>query len=1379
MKRTFCNILLLVSILSISSRGYSQCTTDVPTAERDALIALYNATGGANWTNNTNWNTSACVSDWYGVTVENGNVVQIILPSNNLSGSIPTELGNFPLLNKCELYTNNLIGDIPSSIGNLINLEWLSLSENQLVSIPTSIENLINLEVLYISDNLLAGAIPSELGTLPELVELSLHANQLTGSIPDSFVNSGLFYLYLNDNELSGDFPSLSTLSNLAGFRFNNNKFVFKDFESEHPAFNTNLTIYAYSPQAKIDQVETPIVEEGTSYTLTTSLSSPNNSYQWYKDGVAIPGATNKDYTINSVASTDAGVYHVIATNSIVTGLTLERNTITLATTTNTCGVSQTERDALMALYNATDGANWTNNTNWGTSVPVCDWYGVTVANGSVTRLILNNNQLSGTIPSQLEDLTNLIELNLSNNQLFGSIPSEIGGLLNLTHLYLFDNQLSGIIPNELGNLTSLVHLYLYVNQLTGNIPSELGNLTNLSRLRLTSNQFTGSIPSSLSNLTSLIILELANNNLTGGIPSELGTLNNLEQLYLYNNQLTGSIPNTFETLPNLTRLRIYSNQLSGAIPSGLSLINSMNQFRFQLNNFIFRDFENEFTTYVSNIDSFIYAPQAKVDQVETPIVTEGTSYTFTTSLVSTNNSYQWYKDGVAIPGATSKDYTINPVALTDAGVYHMLATNSIVTGLTLERHTITLTVNPPPVNNNIFCLSTWENYPLITDLTPSGSNVLWYAAETGGIAFNDTDEIREEAENPGGVSYWWDDTTDAISTRTEATVIIYLGPEGDTEQAFSIYGPAPTISDIDVVNNGEPVFWYDSSTSNTALSTNTVLVDGQTYYASSYTDTEDGNSCRLPVAITIGVIPPKGDPIQFLCEGSELSDIVIELEDGLSAVWYNSSEGGTSLSDSTLILDGNTYYVAQLDTNNGEESPKRLAVLVNILPLNTLVINETTQTFNLNASPKVEDLLASGYDVVWYSQPTGGNQYGGATPLENGQYYAEQTETDGQCPEGNRVEVTVILVDEPVDPLLGCELFRPDLKKHYVIDAWLNERDVMTETISEISFNGSPESELFIDLLNHLKNRLLSEDEQLHDIPAEYEPVFSSGEAPRDLSPLMAFIDGLAATEKKLIVYDFETIDDAYGRAIGFSFYLNAAKDRQIIYKTPNIVRNGVKETGDLNRYPLLDNIGNTSDEFLKFTKVEVVTPTGEFEIYADFKQVIEPAHEVSQKSTFSNSNIVKQTSTNFKYNEVAYQSVSSYNQAVIEVSFVDVDNVLIGAPIPLLPQSKIIDKWQKVATDFIIPDNAGKMIISLKNNDSNRIAYFDDLRILPFKGNMKTFVYHPENQRLMSELDENNFATYYEYDLEGGLIRVKKETEEGIYTIQETRSGTIKKTN
>ncbi|WP_299883976.1 hypothetical protein [uncultured Lacinutrix sp.] len=105
--------------------------------------------------------------------------------------------------------------------------------------------------------------------------------------------------------------------------------------------------------------------------------------------------------------------------------------------------------------------------------------------------------------------------------------------------------------------------------------------------------------------------------------------------------------------------------------------------------------------------------------------------------------------------------------------------------------------------------------------------------------------------------------------------------------------------------------------------------------------------------------------------------------------------------------------------------------------------------------------------------------------------------------------------------------------------------------------------------------------------------------------------------------------------------------------------------------------------------------------------------------------------------------------------------------------PSGEIIDGWQRIIGEVIIPEAAQKISINLINTNTSINAYFDDIRIHPFNGNMKSFAYDQETQRLMAELDENNYATFYEYDAEGGLVRVKKETANGVYTIQETRSG------
>ena len=163
-------------------------------------------------------------------------------------------------------------------------------------------------------------------------------------------------------------------------------------------------------------------------------------------------------------------------------------------------GDPPSDRDVLIDLYCATitRGALWRNSTNWLSDSAFNSWYGVTATGDTVTRIILPLNNLIGTIPSELEDLGSLEQLNLRANELTGTILSELGNLSHLTHLNLYVNKLSGTIPSELGGLSSLQELHLYDNELTGTIPSELEELGRLGELYLHQNQLSGTIPSEL-----------------------------------------------------------------------------------------------------------------------------------------------------------------------------------------------------------------------------------------------------------------------------------------------------------------------------------------------------------------------------------------------------------------------------------------------------------------------------------------------------------------------------------------------------------------------------------------------------------------------------------------------------------------------------------------------------------------------------------------------------------------------------------------------------------------------------------------------------------------------------------------------------------------
>ena len=240
------------------------------------------------------------------------------------------------------------------------------------------------------------------------------------------------------------------------------------------------------------------------------------------------------------------------------------------------------------ALLAARDTLAGTGTLNWSGSTAIGSWDGVTLGGSPprVTKLVLRDSQLAGTIPLELGSLANLVELDLGDNRLTGPIPSALASLTNLEILSLTRNQLSGSIPPGFSGLTSLEILALGGNQLAGPIPTWMGNLTNLQGLYLWGNQLTGPIPSQLASLTKLERLSLWDNQLSGPVPTWLGSLTNLEWLYLSENRwlylsenrLTGPVPPELGSLTNLQRLRLSDNQLTGMIPTELGSLTNLEE---------------------------------------------------------------------------------------------------------------------------------------------------------------------------------------------------------------------------------------------------------------------------------------------------------------------------------------------------------------------------------------------------------------------------------------------------------------------------------------------------------------------------------------------------------------------------------------------------------------------------------------------------------------------------------------------------------------------------------------------------------------------------------------------------------------------------------
>lgn len=428
---TFCNInfnvgsTMLPDFQTFCNDGTGTCVSNCH-PDFDALKEIYAATDGANWTDNTNWDTTATAvcnpCNWFGITCDpvSNRVTEINLPFNDLDGVLPDVFAGMDSLSIINLYLNEeLEGTLPISLGTLPNLTSITFGQTPLITgpLPPSWGNLTKLETLNLGFSGLTGDIPISYGNLINLTYLSLMVNNLTGPIPDEFGNLvELRQLYLRNNNLTGQLPeSLGNLVQLDFLKLENNL-----FDGCYPA----------------------------SYVLFCSDTINATIH-----GVNLPSFS--DFC-------DSGA--------------------------NVCLTACAHPDfvALDSFYQATNGAIWNNNAaDWLSNCDPCGeeagnnaWEGIFCTNNRVTGIALGGKNLTGTLPPEIGDLSELNFLNLAFNSLTGFIPPEIGNLSKLKwSLRLDNNQFTGNIPPEIGNLSQLTSLDLWNNQLDGTLPEELGNL--------------------------------------------------------------------------------------------------------------------------------------------------------------------------------------------------------------------------------------------------------------------------------------------------------------------------------------------------------------------------------------------------------------------------------------------------------------------------------------------------------------------------------------------------------------------------------------------------------------------------------------------------------------------------------------------------------------------------------------------------------------------------------------------------------------------------------------------------------------------------------------------------------------------------------------
>ncbi|CAN6374298.1 unnamed protein product [Urochloa humidicola] len=207
-------------------------------------------------------------------------------------------------------------------------------------------------------------------------------------------------------------------------------------------------------------------------------------------------------------------------------------------------------------------------------------------------ELQLSRNNLSGTIPASLSNITNLMQFGCGHNNILGSIPQQFSMLRKLKGLYVNANLLAGSFPEAILNLSTLNSLALPMNHFGGELPSNLGSaLPNLESLLLAGNFFHGHIPSSLTNASNMNEIDISRNNFSGIVPRSIGKLTKLTKLNLEMNKLQARNKQEWEFLDSLTNctelygISVALNQLEGQLPSSLGNLTIRLQYLYlQLN---------------------------------------------------------------------------------------------------------------------------------------------------------------------------------------------------------------------------------------------------------------------------------------------------------------------------------------------------------------------------------------------------------------------------------------------------------------------------------------------------------------------------------------------------------------------------------------------------------------------------------------------------------------------------------------------------------------------------------------------------------------------------------------------------------------------------
>lgn len=505
-----------------------------------------------------------------------------------------------PTLLYAWLYTNQFNGNLPSLPSSILQFEW---QDNDFSgTLPTSWWSLTNIEEIFLWSSDLEWQIPTSWAGMTSLKRLGLWNNNLEWAMPVSTLQS----MTSLDNNLWWSMIGTNCFYN---WSLNASQISFLDTKFSHwtsgiwawrtqKTCGTDLEVVSVTPTGTLQWANT------MTYTITYRNNGPRTAYEprltiTLANGLQFSdsASSTKVITLWQMAP-NASASQVITINKLwVWGTTINytnsfvisdtttsdtssaNNTKTHAGTANgsayptpclstSLTIPQAECEALWDLYTATAGNNWTNRTNWLTSPDVNSWFGVTVAGGRVTSLDIRNNNLVGTLPASIGNLTQLATLYLlSNAGLTWPLPSTIDQLDELTHIYVNSTSINWSLPTTIWGMAKMTYFVANNTNISG-IPTQIANMPMLNQLHLHSTNIT-SVPDMSALNNTLRVLYLHSNSITWPIPTWMGNMTNLTYFYIgYNPFTAGPMPSWICNLSNLTHLYIAGNNLTGELPS-------------------------------------------------------------------------------------------------------------------------------------------------------------------------------------------------------------------------------------------------------------------------------------------------------------------------------------------------------------------------------------------------------------------------------------------------------------------------------------------------------------------------------------------------------------------------------------------------------------------------------------------------------------------------------------------------------------------------------------------------------------------------------------------------------------------------------------------